>query len=392
MNTLAEALDYFRETLARHPERDALAAEEAALTGARRPYAVLSLNHQNVPDDRDDAPAFFQPPPFVFADSFEGRLARELVGRLRALDLLNPIAAVVGAGGPRSPADLIPSFGTPLSEDGGAAAFARPLADLLAAPPPDPDTAGLMPVYREHIARVKSATPDWVRIGMPDMQGPFNLAHALIGDEAFVAPLTEPAEFAAFMERIVDFWIAATERLLRWIGPERLTPMDRLVRIAECSVNLVSEAFYQEHILPHDLRIARHFGLLRIHPCSGRHVFHATLDGLPGVCASEAGLMRSKMAAVCVSVDAALKMIGDRAVAISIGQELPADFDEAFAFIARDLDRYAACPRLLFGYTGMDWRRRDRPAIRCLHQRLDAYWIEHVVTGSPCECAGGEPR
>jgi UDP-N-acetylglucosamine enolpyruvyl transferase len=76
----------------------------------------------------------------------------------------------------------------------------------------------------------------------------------------------------------------------------------------------VSEAFYREYILPHDLRIARHFGALRIHPCSGLHVFRVTLKELPGVVGSEAGMMITPMAAPCVSVDEALRLIGDRPI------------------------------------------------------------------------------
>jgi hypothetical protein len=206
------------------------------------------------------------------------------------------------------------------------------------------------------------------------MQGPFNLVHAMAGDEAFTAPLVEPEKFHAFMARVTDFWIAAAERLRAWIGPECLRPLDRWVRICECSVNLVSEGFYRDHILPHDLRIARHFGAVRIHPCSGRHVFRATVAHLPNVRATEAGLMLAPMAAPCVSVAEALDQIGDRPIVLSIGQELPADFGEAFGLIRSDLALARANPRLLFGYTGMFWRKKDRPAIRDLHRRLDACW------------------
>jgi hypothetical protein len=54
-----------------------------------------------------------------------------------------------------------------------------------------------------------------------------------------------------------------------------------------------------------------------------------------------------------------------------IGQELPADFAEACDVVRRDLERYPGNRRLLFGYTGMFWRKKDRPAIRDLHRRLD---------------------
>jgi hypothetical protein len=58
--------------------------------------------------------------------------------------------------------------------------------------------------------------------------------------------------------------------------------------------------------------------------------------------------------------------------ALAIGQELPEGKEEEF--IRRDLDRYADNPRLLFCYTGMHWRIKDRSKIRAIHRRLDAYW------------------
>lgn len=374
LRMLRDAIRCFEDTLARYPERDGLAAELAAVEGRPRPWACLYLNHLAVPGDQSDAPPSFAPPECDFPPGPMGDLAREIVSLLAPLEMLNPVSAALSPGGAGSPADLIPSFGTPLSADRGAAACSRPIADVLAAPPPDADTAGFMPDFRRRIARVKQSTPAALCINMPDLQGPFNLAHALVGDEAFIAPVTEPDRYRHLMERITGFWIAACERLREWIGPERLRPAHRWPCIAECSANLVSEGFYRQHILPYDLRIARHFGGVRIHPCSGRHVFHATLNELPGVRATEAGLMRSKMAAPCIGVGEALAAIGGRPILLAIGQELPADFGQAFKLIHADLGLARSHPRLLFGYTGMDWRRRDRPAIRDLHRRLDDCW------------------
>jgi hypothetical protein len=389
MNTLADAIDYVLEEGARHPERDGLAAESAAAEGRPRPFPCFYLGHLHSPEDRGTAPPpHHVPRAMAFPDTDDGRLAREIVGLLAPLDMLNPVRLCLSPGGARSPGDLIPCFGTPLSEDGGAAAFTRPLAELLQRPPPDPDTAGFMPGFRARIARIKACTPPAFRIGMPDMQGPFNLAHALIGDEAFTAPVLEPEAWAAFMDRITTFWIAAHERLHAWIGPERLRPLDRWPCIAECSVNLVSAEFYEEHIRPHDLRIARHFGGLRIHPCSGRHVFHATLRGLPSVRATEAGAMIMRMAAPCIGVDEALAALGARPIVLAIGQELPGDWAEAEGIIAADLARAAADPRLLLNYTGMFWSRADRSRIRELHRRLDAAWPAPAKSAPPAGTGG----
>jgi hypothetical protein len=374
LTTLQDAIAYFADTLARHPQRDGLAAEAAAVEGQPRPWPCLYLNHQGVPGDSADVPAEFTPADHDFGPGPQGDLARDILGLLGPLDMLNPVCAALSPGGAGSPADLIPCFGTPLSADRGAAAYARPIADLLAGPPPEADSAGLMGDMRRHIDLVKQLTPPSFRINMPDMQGPFNLAHALAGDEAFLAPLTDPQAYDRLMTRITAFWIAAYQRLRAWIGPQRLRPLHRWPCIAECSVNMVSADFYRKHILPYDLRIAGQLGPLKIHPCSGRHVFHATLDGLPDVAATEAGTMLSRMAAPCIGVPEAVAAIGRRPILLAIGQELPADFDEAFRIIRADIDLAQRNPRVLLNYTGMDWRRKDRTTIRDLHRRLDACW------------------
>jgi len=182
----------------------------------------------------------------------------------------------------------------------------------------------------------------------------------------------EEEKFRALMERITTFWLAALRNLRSWIGEARQMPHDRTGKICECSVNLVSPDFYRQHILPHDCRIATALGPLHIHPCSGPHVFHATLDNLP-VIVTEAGFI-ARAAAGAISVDEALRALLDRPILLHVGQELPEGRE--YEFICADFDRYAANPRQLFGYTGMHWRRKDRPMIREIHRRLDAYWTQ----------------
>jgi hypothetical protein len=174
------------------------------------------------------------------------------------------------------------------------------------------------------------------------------------------------------MERIATFWIGVRRTLLRWIGEDRLPTVAYTARpvLTECSVNLVSADFYRQYVLPHDRRIVEAFGPVHVHPCSGPHVFHVTLDNLPTI-ATEAGYI-AQTAAGAISVDEALAAIGNRPIALMIGQELPEG--KEYEFIRRDFDRYADNPRLTFGYTGMHWRRKDRRHMRDIHRRLDAYW------------------
>ena len=129
-------------------------------------------------------------------------------------------------------------------------------------------------------------------------------------------------------------------------------------RIAECSVNLISPDLYAEHVLPHDQRIAAYYGQVAVHPCSGPHVFHATLRGLPGVVYQEAGFIE-KTCAGSIGVMEALEAIGERPIILSIGEELPPGREEAVIRAHFDLARRN--PRLFFNYTGMYWTRDDEP-------------------------------
>ncbi len=141
-------------------------------------------------------------------------------------------------------------------------------------------------------------------------------------------------------------------------------------------MNLVSTETYNEHILAHDMKIMEHYGSIRIHPCSGPHVMRATLEGLPEIIYTEAGLI-AKTAAGSQSAADALDILGDRAIILSIGQEPPEG--EEFESICDDLKLYRRSVRLLFSYTGMHWRIKDRPLIRQIHSQLDAWWDANIV-------------
>lgn len=374
LRTLEDAVRFFNETLAEHPQRDALVTEEAWWKGEHPRRLAMYVAHRIDPADTTHAAPFFTIPESCFADDARGRLAGRILALLEPLDLLNPVSRCVGLDGAGSPADLIPAFGVPKSEDGGAPARILTLDEVLRMPPPDPWTSGLMPTFRQSAGQLRDLLPPGFRIAMPDLQGPFNLLHALVGNDAFTAPYEEPAKFRQLMERITTFWIAAYENLMTWIGSDRLRVTEQFPRLAECSVNMVSEEFYREHILPHDRRIAARFGGVRIHPCSGLHVFRVTLAELP-VVMTEAGWMIAQMAAPVVSVAEALRLIGSRPIRLAIGQELPADRNEALRVVREDIAAALRNPHVLpGGYTGIYWRKKDRPMIRELHLELDRHW------------------
>ena len=208
---------------------------------------------------------------------------------------------------------------------------------------------------------------------MPDTQGPFNIAHAVLGTNVFFAPYDNPEKFRAFMQRITRHWREVQHQVRTWIGENRLDFFNgKITVLAECSVNLVSTEFYEEFILEHDLAAVEGVTHLHLHPCSGPHVFYATLKHIPNITVTEAGSMEHRMAAGAISVDDALTEIGDRPIMLSIGQELPEGRE--FEFIKKDIDRYADNKRLVFGYSGSHWLRKDRNEIRDLHRKVDEYF------------------
>jgi len=368
---IGEAAEAFRTQLEEYPECRMDLCQEAVLAGRPRPWPVFHLGRFPDLDLGEGKP---EPPPP--ARTPEQRLLEFLEGAAKPIQMLNPASPVRGLG--KGTGTLAASFGIHLEPSlGSTPKGSRAIDDVLAEGMPDPERSGILPEMREDIGVTRGLAPDWIKIGLPDMQGAFNLAHMILGDDAFVAPLAEPAKWDAFMDLLVDFFLAVHETLTRWIGPERSCESPaQCHRIAECSVNMVSEDFYLEHILRYDLRIAEYYGEVALHPCSGPHVFHVTLENLPNVVYTEAGSMISKMTAGSISVDEALEAIGNRPIILSIGQELPEGREEEF--IQRDFDRAVSNPRLLFGYTGIHWRKKDEPQMLELHRRLNNYFAERA--------------
>ena len=380
ITSLDQAIEHVQTEFAKFPERNGLEARLAAHTGRRRRWPALSLEHVAVPGDTADVPRAYECPTVDMPDTPQGRLARNMVSLLTPLDMLNSISPMLGLG--KGTGTLVAAFGIPLNPElDNTPAFTRTIEEVLAEPPPDPLRAGIMPEMLERIDFIKAHLPPFFKISLPGMQGPYNLAHAIVGEEALVGPALTPERFRDLMERITTYWIACYHLLLDRIGPDYQVLYQRSPHITECSVNLVSPEVYREHILPHDLRIVKEFGPPTIHTCSGPHVFRATLEHLPLI-ETECGRIPCAVAGY-TEVDEAFAAVRGKPILLNIGQEAPADFEAAFEMIRKDLDLYAEHPRLTFGYVGMDWRWKDRPAIRALHRRLDAYWEEKAL-GQVC--------
>ena len=377
---LDDAIDRLSSALAAHPECDLAAARDATQTGRPRPHATFCLRHvvdvgAGESQFRHEARCAAATEPDV------ERLAGQIDAIAAPLAQHNPVAPELELG--VGPGTLAGCFGLPLlAEAGYHPAEHLSLDALLDGGCPDAATSGLMPQIRRHVELIRAHCPDWIKINLPDLQGPFNVAHMVLGNEAFLAPLDRPGDFHEAMRLISDLILGVQETISGWIVPPRLSPCPwKQYRIAECSVNMVSAAFYREHVLPHDQRIAQAWnGPLSVHTCHGPHVFHETLRGLPQIAQTEAGRIPGAVAG-WTDVDEALAAIGDRPIVLEIGQELPEGREEET--IRRDLDRLLENPRLLLTYTGMHWRCADEPTIRAMHHRLDDYYEGQVRTRRP---------
>lgn len=370
-----DALAALEQALRDNPRCDMAAAEMAAQEGRARPHAVFYLGRGPDPQAEEamrESSEHRKPQ----AEHYDvAKLEQEIRGMTGPLAMGNPMRAALGLG--VGPGTLTASFGCELDPNANFCPVNHvSLDEFLARGCPDPATSGLLPVMHEKIDLIKAHTPAWFMIDSPDMQGPFNLIHMILGDEAFFAPLERPAEFQQAMTLLTDFFLAVHANMLRWIGPEHRGGFwPRIYRIAECSTNMISAELYAQHVLPHDLRIAKTWGKVGIHTCSGAHVFYGTLRQLPNVIATEAGLI-PKATAGWTDPDEAQQEIGERPIILNIGQELPLGREEEV--LKQDLDRLLANPRILLGNTGMHWKKADEPMIRALHQKLDDYYEARV--------------
>ena len=375
IRSIDDAVEAVLNVLADHPERDYTQSKSDALAGREREFPVLGINNLGDPEDTFEPTDELELPDVVIANELESELASELINTLSPLKMLNPITPAFKLG--MGTGTLVNCFGIPLDPDCGyAPAYSLNIDDVLTNPMPDPRTTGLMPEIHKRIKTIKDLTPASIPIALPDCQGPFNIAHAVIGEDALIGAYLEPDKFTELMKKITTFWIEAVSALREWVGEERI--LDKEVLIAECSVNLVSREMYEEFILPCDLRLVDAFGPLGIHTCSGEHVFSATLENIPNMLYTEAGEISNTVAGH-TPIEVGIKAVEGTPIMLRIGQEL--HDEDHFETIKSHLDLYERHKSLIFSYTCMNLRKKDRPYIRDLHRRVDEYWRDKENAG-----------
>jgi hypothetical protein len=314
-----------------------------------------------------------EPPPA--AQSPEDKLLSALRGIPGPLEQNNNFLPALGTGvGVPSVASAFGVVPDPSPHNPGGVVENLPLEFFDDFEPPDVNTAGCWPEVRETIEYYQAHTPSEIKICYPDMQGPLNTAHTILGTPVFLAMRLEPERLHYLLQMITDFNIQAHRALGEWIEPERQVPSVAYTsRICECSVDLISREAYHEFCLPYDRQIAAALGKIAIHMDGGRHVFEETLWNLPQIrytewCETRAGF------APQISQDEALAEIGDRPIVLSGGTELwDGDFEGR---ILDQLSRMEDHPLQSFGFTVMTGRQEDEPDLVAMRGRLDEWYAE----------------
>ena len=131
-----------------------------------------------------------------------------------------------------------------------------------------------------HMKRYIEVLGDSVPIYCPDTQGPFDLAHLMLGDAIFLELYDDPPFVHHVMELALEIGIRAHEWSKEITGEPRdkmhhgcnLYCEDAGIRICEDSTAIIGPEAIDEFALPYSRRLAQHFGGAFVHYC-GRNDF-----------------------------------------------------------------------------------------------------------------------
>ena len=254
----------------------------------------------------------------------EQKILQSLMYSQLPLQALSPVYLCLGTG--QGPGTLATAFGMELNESAANSPTGRMTADeILEKGMPDPRKAGILPDIFDFIRTAKNLTPDCVKIGPPDTQGPYNLAHMLLGEEIFFLPEDDPEKMDALLTLITDFYIAFHKEFRAAVGETRYpSGPNARIRLRLCSCNLISAESYRTHVLKHDRRLAECFGEIGVHPCGARHVFLEAIRGIPQVGFIEA-VAFDQTQTPQISAEEAIREIGDRPVRLEMAKKAALD-------------------------------------------------------------------
>lgn len=126
----------------------------------------------------------------------------------------------------------------------------------------------------DFIGYFKDVMGDMVDIYCVDTQGPFDLAHLMLGDEVFYLIFEDPELLHHALELCCEIYIRATKATKEAIGE----PQDSMVhgqlyvpnagvRICEDTTTLIGDEGIEKFALPYTKRVASEFGTAWMHYC-----------------------------------------------------------------------------------------------------------------------------
>jgi len=147
---------------------------------------------------------------------------------------------------------------------------------------PDLDKDPMMQRAIEYLQYFQKTVPPWIHVYLPDTQGPFDIAHAIMGQEIFMAIYDDPDLVHHLMKFCTELYIEVTKRLKRVIHESmdccyhghalaRGIYMDNGgTRVSEDSATLLSPQHIDEFVIPYDQQAMKAFGGGFVHYC-GKH-------------------------------------------------------------------------------------------------------------------------
>ena len=363
---LEEAIEKVLGVLRKRPEKNILNIWEDLETGKRPRFSPLIIRRQIEPGEEE----------FGEEKTLREKLTREVLNILKPLKWENPIAPVLTLGTGEGTGFMAAGFGVKISSDpkyAGGVEKHLSMEEVERMEVPFPEKEERFKKIKEKIDFYLDNTPEDFKFGLPDMQGPFNIAYAVIGTDIFFLMKDSPKKVHLLMEMVTEYYIRCYRLFRKWIPENRwVNFVGATKKISECSVNLISEDLYKEFVAPYDRKLVEFWGgEVAIHPCSGPHVFKVTLEELPGVRYTECGVIPNACSGY-VKVEEAVERIKGKPIILSVGEELvPGKEEETirnhFGFLSQH-------PLMIFQYTGMTWKKEDDEFIKNLHLKLDEYY------------------
>ena len=147
---------------------------------------------------------------------------------------------------------------------------------------PNLDEIDILKKAIEYIQFFQRELPEWIHVYLPDTLGPFEIAHAVYGDNIFYDLYDNPEFIHHLLKLCTSMYIQVTKKLKEVIREERTIcyhghALSRGIymrnggtRISEDSATLVSPKHIDEFVIPYDRRALETFGGGFVHYC-GKH-------------------------------------------------------------------------------------------------------------------------